>query len=106
MDAAILVAVTSDFLYAFSKDGTFAGRDLLRRIKFAGSDIVFVLGEGIHIFFEPFAGRSQPDPSWFVKISPRIFAAHDQVGDQHAGNDTVRHAVAGISGRDVDVILV
>src|SRR6185436_7881291 len=39
-----------------------------------------------------------------VEPCPRIVAAEDEVGDQHAGDGAVGHAVAGVAGGDVDVV--
>ena len=50
------------------------------------------------------ADALQRDASRVVERCPGIVAAEDQVGEQHAGDRSVRHAVARIAGDHVDVV--
>src|SRR5688572_3922853 len=71
----------------------------------AGGPIA-ILRRDVQVFFGKIFSRAERFSRRIVQSSPRILAALDQVGEQHARDGAVRDAVARVAGRDVNILLV
>ena len=66
---------------------------------------VTILQRDVEIFLEECRGRAKRLACRIVQFRPRILPAGDQVGDEHARDRAVCHAITGVAGGDVRVVV-
>src|SRR5687768_2612438 len=106
MQDAIVITMHGDFRKAPPDDGAFARSDLRDLVDLAGCDEIRILGGDVEVFFRKFLRRPKSLTGRVVQLFPWVCTTDDEIREQHTRNRAVRHAIARISGRDVDVIAV
>src|SRR5687767_1303329 len=104
MESAIVIPIHSNFGQPAPEDGAFTAADLRDVVYVSRRDEIGVLRGHVYVFLEELRRRAESFARWIVQSGPGILTPHDQVGEEHPGDGAVRHAVAGISGGDINIV--
>src|SRR5690349_10703591 len=100
---ALLVAMHGDLPCSPPQNHAAAALDLGNGVAIAGRQQVAVLAHHVEIFARKLPDRAQAFSCRVVELCPGIGASCNEVADEDAGERTVRHSIAGITGGDIDV---
>ncbi len=107
MEVAALVAVHGDLAETAAQHRAFSRRNLVERGNVASLDPVSgEMRRHVQILFRELRDGAKRNALRIVDARPRIRVAANQVAEENAGHRPARHSVAGISGGDVDVLLI
>src|SRR5436309_586830 len=102
---ALLITIGGNFFQAVTHDRTLAGLDLTERADLSGRNILGEILDRRRILANERAERADGLALRPVQLLPKVLALHDHAGDDQASDDAMGHALAGVAGMHVDVLV-